>query len=94
MLFMDGIPDTIIREMTGNTSGALERYKHLDLRFANQSVERIGGRLSRQIATNSATPLKITATAEKRRGALQSLYVNGGADGTRTRDLRRDRPAF
>ena len=23
-----------------------------------------------------------------------NLLVNGGADGTRTRDLRRDRPAF
>ena len=52
MLFMDGIPDTIIRKMTGHTSATLERYKHLDLSFANQSVERIGGRISRQIATN------------------------------------------
>jgi hypothetical protein len=24
----------------------------------------------------------------------QPLLINGGADGTRTRDLRRDRPAF
>lgn len=50
MLFMEGIPDTIIRKMTGHTSAVMERYKHLDSRFANQSVERIGGRISEQLA--------------------------------------------
>jgi hypothetical protein len=40
MLFMEGIPDTIIRKMTGHRSEELERYKHLDMTFANQSVER------------------------------------------------------
>jgi integrase len=50
MLFMEGIPDTIIRKMTGHTSAVMERYKHLDSRFANQSVERIGGRISKQLA--------------------------------------------
>jgi hypothetical protein len=33
-------PDTIIRKMTGHRSEELERYKHLDMTFANQSVER------------------------------------------------------
>jgi integrase len=50
MLFMEGIPDTIIRKMTGHTSAVMERYKHLDSRFAGQSVERIGGRISEQLA--------------------------------------------
>jgi hypothetical protein len=40
----------------GHTSQIMERYKHLDSSFANQPVERIGGMISKQIATNSATP--------------------------------------
>jgi integrase len=39
LLFMEGIPDTIIRKMTGHTSQIMERYKHLDPSFANESVE-------------------------------------------------------
>jgi hypothetical protein len=45
LLFMEGIPDTIIRKMTGDGSEELERYKHLDMNFANQSVEKIGSRI-------------------------------------------------
>jgi integrase len=30
LLFMEGVPDTIIRKMTGHTSQIMERYKHLD----------------------------------------------------------------
>jgi integrase len=58
MLFMEGIPDPIIRKMTGHRSEELERYKHLSPSFKQQSVELIGGRISKQIATNSATPAK------------------------------------
>jgi integrase len=99
LLFMDGVPDAIIRKMTGHTSQVMERYKHLDSGFANQSVERIGGRISKQIATNSATPTKkapknTNGLPEGRPQVLPLWNLNGGADGTRTRDLRRDRPAF
>src|ERR671933_707755 len=59
LLFMEGVPDTIIRKMTGHTSAVMERYKHLDSSFATQSVERIGGRISEKIATFSATVQKI-----------------------------------
>ena len=55
----------------------------------------IGGRISKQTATNSATPSKIVTPAKKRRAQLRPfIEINGGADGIRTRDLRRDRPAF
>jgi len=99
LLFMDGVPDAIIRKMTGHTSQIMERYKHLDSSFANQSVEKIGGRISTQIATNSATTAKRATenTNSHPEGWLQVPYLppkNGGADGIRTRDLRRDRPAF
>ena len=95
MLFMDGVPDTIIRKMTGHTSAALERYKHLDASFATQSVQRIGDRIAEKIATFSATPVKKKKVARKS-NLHPSVFTgfSGGADGTRTRDLRRDRPAF
>ena len=99
LLFMDGVPDAIIRKMTGHTSAALERYKHLDASFATQSVEKIGGRISEKLATFSATKVKKTSKSKKAtpKGSLQdpiNRAFSGGADGTRTRDLRRDRPAF
>jgi hypothetical protein len=68
---------------------------HLDSSLAKESVERIGGRISEKIATLSATPTKSKKATPK--GGFQTpvnRMVSGGADGTRTRDLRRDRPAF
>jgi hypothetical protein len=93
LLFMDGVPDAIIRRMTGHTSQIMERYKHLDSRFANQSVERIGGRISKQIATNPPTPTKkaVKNTNGLPKGRPQMLplqQLSSGANGTLTRDLR------
>jgi hypothetical protein len=89
---MEGVPDAIIRKMTGHRSEELERYKHLDPNFASQSVERIGGRIAEKIATFSATAQKKEAPADERRAQPPvSTGFSGGADGTRTRDLRRDR---
>ena len=99
LLFMDGVPDAITRKRTGYTSRIMERCWHLDSGFANQSVKRIGGRISKQIATNSATPTKTAPKNRNGRPEGRPLVphlrgLSGGADGTRTRDLRRDRPAF
>jgi integrase len=95
LLFMEGVPDTIIRKMTGHRSEELERYKHLDPNFATQSVERIGGRIAEKIATFSATPAEKKKAAPKGSPQLPGFPgFNGGADGTRTRDLRRDRFKF
>ena len=99
LLFMEGVPDAIIRKMTGHTSQALERYKHLDSSFATESVGRIGERISQKLSTFSGTTPEKTSKSKK--AALSDGFqvpvnrlVSGGADGTRTRDLRRDRPAF
>ena len=95
MLFIEGVADAIIRKMTGHRSDELERYKHLSPAFKQQTVELIAGQLSRQLSTNLSPAPKIVTPAAKRRAKLPPFIdVNGGADGTRTRDLRRDRPAF
>jgi integrase len=95
MLFIEGVPDAIIRKMTGHRSEELERYKHLSASFKQQSVELIAGKLTHQLATKRATPSKNTNTPRKPKGvSAAARLISGGADGTRTRDLRRDRPAF
>lgn len=53
MLFIEGVPDAIIRKMTGHRSEELERYKHLSASFKQQSVELIVGGISRQLGTKS-----------------------------------------
>ena len=91
MLFIEGVADAIIRKMTGHRSEEMERYKHLSPAFKQQTVELIAGQLSRHLSTDP----KNTNTRHKGRVQVPHLRgVNGGADGTRTRDLRRDRPAF
>ena len=96
---MGGVPDAIIRKMTGHRSEELERYKHLSPSFRQQSVELIAGQLGEQlgkrISTFSGTKPKSKRAAPKRDSqAPVNTGFSGGADGTRTRDLRRDRPAF
>jgi hypothetical protein len=60
-----------------------------------QTGERIAGQLETQIATFSATlPKKKKATPKGGSQLPDFSGPSGGADGTRTRDLRRDRPAF
>ena len=95
MLFIEGVADAIIRKMTGHRSEEVERYKHLSPAFKQQTVELIAGQLSRHLSTNLSTDPENTNTRHKGRVQVPHLRgVNGGADGTRTRDLRRDRPAF
>ena len=99
MLFIEGVADAIIRKMTGHRSEELERYKHLSPAFKQQTVELIAGQLSRQLATKMATPAELDPenTNSHPEGWLDApdlSGLSGGADGTRTRDLRRDRPAF
>ena len=92
MLFIEGVPDAIIRKMTGHRSEELERYKHFSPTFKQQTVDLIGNEIARQLYTKLYTP----AEKEKGRSDEQPLPPDlsgftGGADGTRTRDLRRDR---
>ncbi len=95
MLFREGISDAIIRKMTGHRSEELERYKHFSPTFKQETVELIAGEISELLGTNLGT----SHQKEKSRPNEQLFPpdlsgLSGGADGTRTRDLRRDRPAF
>ncbi len=95
MLFIEGVADAIIRKMTGHRSDELERYKHFSPAFKQQTVELIAGQLTRSLATKTATsPENTNSLPEGKLQVRHLIDVNNGADGTRTRDLRRDRPAF
>jgi integrase len=94
-LFMEGVPDAIIRKMTGHASQIMERYKHLSPSFKQQSVELIAGQLGEGLSTFLGTKAKSKRAALSDDSQTPAVPgFSGGADGTRTRDLRRDRPAF
>jgi hypothetical protein len=65
MLLIEGVPDAIIRKMTGHRSEELERYKHLSPSFKQQSGELIAGQLATQLATKLATPSENTKGRSK-----------------------------
>jgi len=88
ILFLEGIPEAIIRKLTGHRSRELERYEHLSPVLKRQTVERIVSVLA---STDTATDTGKSSESEK---SLEVVEGNGGDDGARTRDLRRDRPAF
>jgi hypothetical protein len=95
MLFIEGVPDAIIRKMTGHRSEELERNKHFSPTFKQQTVDLIGNELARQLYTKLYTPTENEESHPE--GWLPTpddSGLSGGADGIRTRDLRRDRPAF
>jgi integrase len=73
MLFIEGVPDAIIRKMTGHRSEELERYKRLSASLKQQSVELIAGQLTRQLATKQATVTKDTNTPRKPKGVSVPL---------------------
>jgi hypothetical protein len=86
VLLMQGIPGDIVRKITGHRSRELERYQHLSPLFRAQTVDLIA-----QVLIGD-TPTDTPAPEEEQNDA--NLFEIGGVDGTRTRDLRRDRPAF
>jgi integrase len=89
MLFIEGVSDAIIRKMTGHRSDELERYKHFSPAFKQQTVELIAGQLTERLGTNWGTGAEKETPAAKRRAQPPAVPgFNGGADGTRTRDLR------
>jgi integrase len=98
MLFIEGVSDAIIRKMTGHRSEELERYKHLSPEFSKQTTELIAGKLVDELeglATKTATtPENEESRQNDGSETTDNKGVNGGADGTRTRDLQRDRLAF
>ena len=86
MLFIEGVANTIIRKMTGHLWGT-RQVQTLSEKFKQQIVEPIADQLSRQLGTKIGTAFIKHCTHS-------ANTKNGGADGIRTRDLRRDRPAF
>ena len=80
------IRTAIIRNLTGHRSRELERYEQLSPVLKQQTVELIAKELS-----DTATD---TADFEGETESSEVIEKNGGDDGARTRDLRRDRPAF
>jgi hypothetical protein len=55
VLFIEGVPDAIIRKMTGHRSEKLERYKHFSPAFQQQTAGLIDGKLSDEISRHSGT---------------------------------------
>ena len=96
-----GVPDPIVRKITGHRSRELERYQHLTPELRARTVNLIATELFRAkraknqsgTPTGTVRPSRLTKKAGRRQ-VLDSRRVNGGVDGTRTRGLRRDRPAF
>src|SRR5262245_25780866 len=96
-----GVPDPIVRKITGHRSRELERYQHLTPEVRSLTVNLIAAELFRakKARKESGTPTG-TPRGRRSRGILgsrqpvDSRKVGGGVDGTRTRGLRRDRPAF
>lgn len=98
VLFIEGVSDAIIRKMTGHKSEELERYKHLSPEFSQQTTELIAGKLAEELDKMCAI-LSPGSESEKAAGDAASENIdnkedNGGTDGTRTRDLQRDRAKF
>ncbi len=96
ILFLRGIPEAVIRKLTGHRSRELERYEHLSPLIKQQTVELIASEL--KSAADTATDAGDTATDTPHSDGLEQhvevIEKIGGDDGARTRDLRRDRPAF
>ena len=98
-----GVPDPIVRKVTGHRSRELERYQHLTPELRALTVNLIATELFRgkraRKERENGTPTgtvrgrRVTDKLEGRQPAGTKRDV-GGVDGTRTRGLRRDRPAF
>jgi len=89
-LFSFDIPKDRISKLTGHRSAELERYIHMSLAFKKQTVDLIAEELKKAHVVTQQPRKAATALSN----ALEVVEKNGGDDGVRTRDLRRDRPAF
>ena len=89
ILFLCGIPEAVIRKLTGHRSRELERYEHLSPLIKQQTLELIANEITGAGDTPTGIP-----PSERVVPKAEAIERNGGDDGARTRDLRRDRPAF
>lgn len=86
-----GVPDAIVRKLTGHRSRELERYQHLTPELRTMTVNLIATALFRakRVKRESGTPtgtVRQARAAENRgrREVVKSKGLNGGVDGTRT----------
>jgi len=93
VLLMQGIPGDVVRKITGHRSRELERYQHLSPVFRAQTVELIAQVLFSDTRSDTSAPEKNVEEIDVPELLIPEEEI-GGVDGTRTRDLRRDRPAF
>ena len=93
VLLMQGTPGDVVKKITGHRSCELERYQHLSPAFRAHTVDLIAQVLFSDTPTDTPAPGE---EGEKDDGPKTLIPEGdvGGVDGTRTRDLRRDRPAF
>ena len=96
-----GVPDPIVRKVTGHRSPELERYQHLTPELRALTVNLIATELFRWRGARKETGTPtVTVRSRRASGNLGKRQHSGtkrdvgGVDGTRTRGLRRDRPAF
>jgi integrase len=94
ILFLSGIPEAIIRKLTGHRSRELERYEHLSPGLKRQTVELIARELSEKCPTTDPPLANDDVSENSNSEVIGKTGEIGGDDGARTRDLRRDRPAF
>jgi hypothetical protein len=87
ILFLKGIPEAIIRKLTGHRSRELERYQHLSPLLKRQTVELI----AKELSDTASDTVDSEPPGKESSKVIEKI---GGDDGARTRDLRRDRPAF
>jgi len=98
ILMMLGLPDPIVRKLTGHRSRELERYQHLTPELRAMTVNLIATELFRakrakmtETGTPTGTVRKPRAAGNRaRREVLHSRGVNGGVDGTRARRPSRE----
>ena len=84
-----GVPDPIVRKITGHRSRELERYQHLTPELRALTVNLIATELFRAkraknqsgTPTGTVRPSRLTKKAGRRQ-VLDSRRVNGGVDGT------------
>jgi integrase len=91
-----GVPDPIVRKLTGHRSRELERYQHLTPELRARTVNLIASELFRakqsrkETGTPTGTVRKTRARrSDSRRQVSRSKGVTGGVDGTRARGNKR-----
>jgi len=82
VLFMRGIPDSIISKMTGHKSRELKRYQHLSPLFKQQTVELIAQDLSGSSGTISGTVARFGKNVKRTKGgkSLKTLAEPTGLE--------------